>query len=219
MPRMSTGGIAARGGLVLVLAASTLQAAPSRRRFGASGELGVVLFVGSRYRDSLRDFGQNGPNAAFQLAGRARWTFGERTLLGLRLGYAISGAPESNTLPDHPLGASSPGDVSFHLVDLGATLRWTMWRSRDPRPPSGSLHVDLEAGPVALVTTWPRGTDVALLPRFAGSLVLAFGTADNVVLGLRLGGQYIPSGGASGGAWGDPAFAGLTFGLEVGGRR
>lgn len=183
-----------------------------------SGELGLAVFFGSAYRDSLRAFGQDGPNAGFQMTLRGLWAFGDRVLFGFRAGYLASRAGEGTTLPDYPLGARAVGDVRFHLFDAGAALRLVAWRSSYPGAPTNRFGFDLEAGAVAALTTWPRGDEVKLLPRFALSSVLTFGTRSCVFFGLRLGVQYVPSGGSSGGAWGDPAFAGVTFGLELGWR-
>lgn len=215
---MLNGGTAALFGVGIFLASSTLHAVPRRRPVEVSGELGLMVFLASDYRNSLRAFGQDGPNAGFQMTGRALWAFSERALFGFRVGYLLTRAGEGNTLPDHPLGARSIGDVAFHLVDAGAALRLVAVRWSAPDSSVTRFGFDLEAGAVVALTTWPRGSEVNVLPRVALSSLLTFGGRSGVFFGLRLGAQYIPSGGASGGDWGDPAFAGLTFGLELGGR-
>ncbi len=190
-----------------------------------------MVFFGSAYRDSLRAFGQDGPNAGFQVTGRVLWGFGDRVLMGFRVGYLVTRADAGDTLPDYILGARSAGDTQFHLFDAGWALRLIVAKSPPPDTggprPGLQLEVgasgtrfgfDLELGAVAALTTWPRGDDVRLLPRVGVAAVLAFGTRTTLSLAMRLGIQYIPSGGASGGAWGDPAFTGVTFGFELGGR-
>ena len=217
-PIMLTGGTALLCGAGIFLASSTLHASPRRHPLEIDGELGVVVFFGSAYRNSLRAFGQDGPHAGFQVTDRALWGFGGRVRMGLRVGYLVTRAAEGDTLPDYPLGARSVGDAHFHLFDAGWALRLIVTRSTAPGTSNARFGFDLEVGAVAALTTWPRGSEVNLLPRLGLSTVLLFGTRSSVSLGMRLGVQYIPSGGASGGAWGDPAFAGVTFGFELGGR-
>lgn len=215
---MLTGGTALLCGAGLFLASSTLHADPRRHPIELDGELGAAVFFASDYRNSLRAFGQDGPNAGFQVAGRALWGFGGRAQMGFRVGYLVTRADAGDTLPDYILGARSAGDAQFHIFDAGWALRLIVTRSTDPGTSNARFGFDLEVGAVAALTTWPRGSEVNLLPRIGVATVLLFGTRSAVSLGMRLGLQYIPSGGASGGAWGDPAFAGVTFGFEVGGR-
>lgn len=101
----------------LFLASSTLHANPRRHPLEIDGELGVVVFFGSAYRDSLRAFEQDGPDVGFQVTGRALWGFGDRAHMGFRVGYLVTRADAGDTLPDYILGARSAGDVQFHLFD------------------------------------------------------------------------------------------------------
>lgn len=212
---MLNGGTSWLVGVGLVLFAPALRAAPIE----IDGEVGAALFVNSAYRQSLRDFGQNGPIGGLQLTGRGLWRLGESARMGVRVGYLLSSAGSSDTLPDAPVGARSVGGVGFHLVDAGATFRWVPWRARSYETNGVRVAFDLEAGALVAVTVALRGQDAAVLPRFAAAALLGFAQAGAVRFGLRLGVQFIPSGGASGGAYWDPAFSGITFGLELGGDR
>jgi hypothetical protein len=215
---MRRGGAVTGCGAGVWLMAAAAHADPRARSVEVDGELGAVVFFPSAYRDSLRAFGQNGPIAGVQLAVRTLWGSG-RARMGFRLGYLASPAPSAETLPDAALGATSVGDVAFHLLDVGWALRAVAWQSREPANVPMRFGVDVEAGLAVALTTWVRGTGVSLLPRLAVSTVLGLASPGPVQFGFRLGAQYIPSGGASGGSFWDPAFAGLTLGVELGGGR
>lgn len=213
------GGATIVGGMALCLAGGEAGAGPRGRPYQVDGEIGLVAFFSSAYRDSLREFGQNGPNAGFQLALRGLWAVGADVRAGFRLGYLVSGASSATTLPDAAEGARAVGNVWFHLIDAGAVLRLVVWRSDRPARRPMSVAFDAEAGGVVALTEAIRGDAVGLRPRFAVSARLAFPSDSAFQVGLRVGAQFVPSGGASGGSWWDPAFAGVTVGFELGGGR
>ena len=170
-----------------------------------SGEIGTLFLTPSAYRNALRDFGFDGFTVGMQGAARVLWTVTAALRVGVRAGY---------------LGIRA-SDVWFHVPDAGLVLRVVaVGGSTDLRPPPAPrIVLDVEAGLALVDTTWERGTGIAAVPRFAVTLGVDRLLAAHLRAGLRLGGQYAPSAGAAGGSYWDPAFAGVTVGVELGGAR
>lgn len=199
--------------LALLAASSSAWGLPVPRPFEASGELGAVIFTPSAYRDALAAFGQEGPRVGVQLAARGLWGVAAHLRLGFRAGYTFSAAGPSAPAGDLGTAIASSDSVSFHLVDAGAVLRWSTASSTGPR-----FALDLEAGPALNVIAWRGTTSVVGVPRLGVAMLLGAQPTGLIVSG-RLGFQWVPSGGAGGLNFADPAFAGFTLGLELGGGR
>lgn len=199
--------------LALLAASSSAWGVPVPPPFEASGELGAVIFTPSAYRDALAAFGQEGPRVGLQLAARGLWGVAAHLRLGFRAGYTYSAAGPSAPTGDLGTAIASSDTVSFNLVDAGAVLRWATASATGPR-----FALDLEAGPALNVTTWRGTTSAAGVPRFGVALLLG-ARPTGLIVSARLGFQWVPSGGAGGLNFTDPAFAGFTLGLELGGGR
>lgn len=199
--------------LALLAASPSAWGVPVPRPFEVGGELGFVVFTPSAYRDALAVFGQSGPRAGLQLAARGLWGIGADLRLGFRAGYTYSVAGPS--APKGELGTSvaSSDAVSFDLIDAGAVLRWGSASRTGPR-----VALDLEVGPGLNVTAWRGATSIVVVPRFGVAVLLGARPTGFIASG-RLGFQWVPSGGAGGLTFADPAFAGFTLGLELGGGR
>lgn len=197
----------------LLAASSSAGGAPVARPFEAGAELGFIVFTPSAYRDALAVFGQGGPRVGFQLATRALWGLGRHVRVGVRAGYTYSTAGPEALMGDLGTTVPSNSSVSFNLFDVGAVLRISTDPATRPR-----FALDLEAGPSLNVTGWRGTTDTVVVPRLGAALLLGARPTGFIVSG-RLGFQWVPSGGAGGFSFSDPAFAGVTFGVEFGGGR
>lgn len=199
--------------LALCAVAPSAWGAPGGRPFEASGAVGIALFLLSDYRHALDVFGQSGPAVGVQLAARGLWGLARHLRLGFRAGYTFS------TTSQHALSGELgttllPFDsVSFHLLDAGVVLRLGTGPTTSPR-----VAFDLEVGPSLNLITWRSNVDATVVPRLGAAFVIG-GTPQGFFASARLGFQWVPSGGAGGLAFSDPAFAGATLGVELGGGR
>ena len=196
-------------GLVFALTAASPALAQTAPWAEATIELGAQATFASDYSNTLAIFDHRPLGVAIQGAGRFLRAPTSWVRVGARAGYLHA---SSSATADAPGG--STGAISVDLADLGAVVRFVPSRATSFR-----FDCELSAG-LFLGSVGYRGVgQLAVGPRLGASIFLGYAARPKgLIVGARLGLVYAPWDGAGGSAW-DPAFSGITLGLEAGASR